>query len=272
MALRADTQQFKIWLLGIVLAILLFLSDSLIGLGLLRRVLSSFYAPAIPTQLLFSQLVIGPKITLEKTQQSTQKIQFLESQNAQLRAQTAQAEFLKRENEQLRIQLEKSSTSSAVSSLSSVVARVIYSFSETGIDVGTQQGVTQGDLVFWQDRLVGQVGKTDQNFSQVQFIDRGEVEIVAENQAGVVGLLRLNHGKVILDQIAIDEEIAVGDLIYSTGSVSQHIPVGLFIGEVKEIQSNPSSTVKIAVLDTGIPSQELSVVSIELERRDKTKQ
>lgn len=247
---------------------MLFLVDSTIRLLPLRQMITATYRLGLPISSRFSQVIVTPKLFVQKSLQSVEKIQSLEAKNAELRAQIAQSEFLGVENQALRSQIEKSASDAARLNYQQVVGRVIYSVAESGVDVGTQEGIGEGDLVFWNDRLIGKIGKTSPAFSELHLIDSAQMQLVGENQAGVTGLVRKSSGKVVLDEIASDQLIEVGDYVYSSGSLSEKIPPGLFIGQVSKVQMDLSSPTKFAELDTAPSSDELSVVIIRVYEKN----
>jgi cell shape-determining protein MreC len=223
------------------------------------------------------QWALRPWMTLEQRMQELAQIPIefvhsvstaqklianLQIKNAELQVNVAEAQNVKKENEALRLEIEKRDGSS-VQFESTIIAKPISIGSISYVDKGESDGVVVGNLVMAQGTLLGQVQKTDQFVSQVVTFDQGSWQTVAQTQNGVKGVVLGKNKRVLFTQVSADESLEVGDVVFTTGSVSGDVPSGLYIGQVTDILESVSAPVQTAVIEQGVKMESLPVMVIK---------
>jgi rod shape-determining protein MreC len=110
------------------------------------------------------------------------------------------------------------------------------------IDGGGDQGFEQNMTVISPDGLVGRVVRVRKNASLVRrIVDPGyrvSALTLRTRASGILG--RDNTGKLIMEWVSPNAEIAPGDTVISSG-LGSVTPKGILIGHVVEIQARPES-------------------------------
>lgn len=106
------------------------------------------------------------------------------------------------------------------------------------VDAGTNRGLQKDDVVVYKNMLVGRVVEVYPWFSKVALISDKRCKISAQCQIGSVGIFSgKNNGEVELNFIPHFKDVAVGDMILSTGNGLVY-PQGFALGEVVSIQTD----------------------------------
>lgn len=117
------------------------------------------------------------------------------------------------------------------------------------IDQGTQKGVKIGQVVVFQDNLIGSVVKVAENGASVRLLADPDSKIGAFSfgKAGKAkGILVGQFGtESLMDKILHEEQIEKGDLVYSEGTEG-NIPRGLILGRVMEVLEKDNEIFKQA--------------------------
>ncbi len=170
------------------------------------------------------------------------RIELLEKENADLKAQLFRQDLLPEE---------------------SAIVYSSYPFnskSELIISQGTNDGITTGDaVVYGTSVLVGTVTETSADKSVVTTIfDPGFETSVRIGNQGTDALMK-GGNELILDFIPAEDEIAIGDIVFTAGS---NLPYGLQVGVVKELKDTSGSVFKKALIEPGFEVKALRNVNI----------
>lgn len=125
-----------------------------------------------------------------------------------------------------------------------VIARVIAQqptnyLSSLAIDLGSEHGIQEGMPVVTEAGLVGRIHQVGPRSSTVLLItdtSSGVQALVQRETSRARGVVSGRAGDLpVMEYIAQDEDIAVGDLIITSG-LGGNFPKGLTIGQVVEVQ------------------------------------
>ncbi len=106
------------------------------------------------------------------------------------------------------------------------------------VDSGKNHGIQKDDVVVYKNMLIGRVIEVYPCYSKVALITDKRCKISAQCQAEVVGIFcGKNNGQAELNFIPHFKEIAVGEMILSTGNGLVY-PQGFALGEVVSIQTD----------------------------------
>lgn len=106
------------------------------------------------------------------------------------------------------------------------------------VDAGKIHGIAKDDVVVYKNMLVGRVVEVYPYYSKVAFISDKRCKVSAQCQAGVIGVFcGKNNGQVELNYIPHFKEVAIGEMILSTGNGLVY-PQGFALGEVVSIQTD----------------------------------
>lgn len=106
------------------------------------------------------------------------------------------------------------------------------------IDAGKNREVQKDDVVVYKNMLIGRVVEVYPWFSKVALISDKRCKISAQCQIGSIGIFSgKNNGNVELNFIPHFKDVAVGDIILSTGNGLVY-PQGFALGEVVSIQTD----------------------------------
>lgn len=128
------------------------------------------------------------------------------------------------------------------------------------VDAGKNKNIQKDDVLIYKNMLIGRIVEVYPWFSKAVLISDKRCKISAQCQAGSVGIFSgKNNGEVELNFIPHFKEVAVGDMILSTGNGLVY-PQGFALGKVFSIQTDNVSHHIIA--KTLIDLSELSYVYI----------
>jgi len=156
-----------------------------------------------------------------------------------------------------------------------VAARVIGRqpsgwFSTCVIDRGTRDGVRPGYAVASFRGLVGQVFEVSPTSSTVLVLSDSTSSIGALVQRSrAAGICKgQNSDVLLLNYLAPDADIRVGDVIVSSG-IGQLVPKGLPIGRVIAIRNDPGGFTKHALLRPSVRFDQLEEVFIVVRAEEE---
>ncbi|MDO8570739.1 MAG: rod shape-determining protein MreC [Candidatus Daviesbacteria bacterium] len=133
------------------------------------------------------------------------------------------------------------------------------------IDKGTNDGIILGQVVVYKDSFIGQIKLVSPKSSQVLLSEDpdSKIAVFSQNDEGRArGILLGQFGsKLLMDKILHEENIKVGDSIYSDGTEGK-IPKGLLLGKVTKVLEKPNEIFKQAEVEPIFESQNLDVVFI----------
>lgn len=172
----------------------------------------------------------------------------LRKENEALRQQVIQAELAARENRRLRALLAFRDGPRFPTDYDGIAAAVIArpsgSFAQAIVlAVGTNDGVRRDDPVVTEDGLIGRVTRVASRSSRVELLtDEQSAVSAVDIRTNVAGLVRHGRGAratLILDRVAKEDVVRVGDTIITAGwrspRLSSLYPRGIPIGRVTSV-------------------------------------
>lgn len=172
-------------------------------------------------------------------------------ENLKLKAQNAKFEDVMSENRNLRSQLGILERQEFELESASVIGKSIYT--SNGwilIDKGRKNGIEKGMSVIVADGvLVGKVEEAFDSTARVVFITEKSVNINVETlETGAVGVAKGDYGLgLIMDLVLQTDTLKTGDKVI-TSDISQDVPRGLLVGEIREINSAKNDLFQKAII------------------------
>lgn len=260
---NALTRQQKLIFAGCYLLIIfLLLFDLKFQLSILRTPFELLFRPFQYLEMNSNKTLEYPRSFFSSAFHSEKIIADLQRKNAELKTQIAEATFLKKENELLRTEIEKGHPENIPPESSAILGHIISLDTISYLDRGRNHGVKDQDLILLNGILLGKVEETEEFFSSAEFFITSDWEVVVQTENGVKGLVSGKNGRVYFMQASSEKKVEPGEAIYTTGNVAQNVPPGLYVGEIKEILQEPSSSTQRAVIDQTISISSGSIVKI----------
>lgn len=117
------------------------------------------------------------------------------------------------------------------------------------IDKGSSSGIKIGQAVVFNNNYVGKIAAVSEKASNIQLLTDPDSKVAAfsiNKEGKAKGVLVGQFGtEVLLDKILHEEQIMVGDLVYSEGTEG-FLPRGLILGRVSQILERENETFKQA--------------------------
>lgn len=133
------------------------------------------------------------------------------------------------------------------------------------IDQGSDASVKVGQAVVFKDNLIGKVVQVSQKSSNVQILQDPDSKVAAFSQGlegRAKGVLVGQFGtETLLDKILHEEQIAVGDLVYTDGTEG-NLPRGLVLGRVNEVLERGSEVFKQAKIKPVFDIRDVELVFV----------
>jgi len=119
---------------------------------------------------------------------------------------------------------------------SKILNRNMYQFyDKITIDTGSKGNVAKGDLVINEKGVIGIIETSDNNSSEVMLLTNKDINMSVKIK-NAYGILTSSNNEVLIRNIKLNEEINVGDEIYTSGLTS--IPADILIGTVSEVNTD----------------------------------
>lgn len=133
------------------------------------------------------------------------------------------------------------------------------------IDQGQTSQIAQNQAVVVNDNYVGKIIQVSEKASLIQLLTDPDSKVSAFSigkTGKAKGVLLGQFGtELLMDKILHEEEIAVGDLVYSEGTEG-FLPRGLILGRVKEVLSRENEIFKQAKVEQIFDIRDLELVFI----------
>jgi len=196
---------------------------------------------------------------LHNRQQLIRRIQDLEIRLSQSQARLGDLDQLSKENEELRQLLNSSSRS-----LNKVVlTRPILSFAQPTVSILADEEIAVGSAVLVKDTLVGQIKEKREGVALVELLWQGNSSpVLATTETGVQGIVTGDGKRVLFTEVPITDNLEIGQRVLTTGQ--RGIEKGLYIGEVRSLQTGASSAVQTAIIEQHVSFYEAQLVEIRL--------
>jgi rod shape-determining protein MreC len=190
---------------------------------------------------------------------------YLIEDNLRLRAESTRSQEIMQENEVLRNQLNILPRDKFEIESANVIGRDIYNDNDwILIDKGEKNGLKKGmSVIVSEGVLVGRVEEVFESSAKVIFISNPLINTNVEAvETGAVGLVKGNYGLgLIMDLVLQTDSLKVGDKII-TSDISQNIPRGLLVGEIKEISPARNDLFQKAIISSPVDFLKLRFVFI----------
>ncbi len=135
------------------------------------------------------------------------------------------------------------------------------------IDRGSNDGVKVDQVVLYKNYYIGNVKNVNPKKSEVLLSSDPDSHIAAFSQSTTGkarGVLTGNFGsEMLLDKILHEEEVQVGDLVYSEGT-EQILPRGLVLGQVAQVLGRDNEIFKQAKVKPVFDITNLDIVFVVL--------
>lgn len=185
-----------------------------------------------------------PFYLLENERRSAAEVQNLKKSYAHALARLSELEAVQKENDALRAMIVDTDSKTIKKRL----AAPVLSYAVTAVALGSEDGVTEGDLVYIADVLIGRVMTVSKTQSQVLlFSSRDSDPVLAQTETGVQGLLVGTGKRVEMTQVPVQLVINPGERLTTVGQPG--IPPGQFIGVVASVLQPTTAPMQTAVVD-----------------------
>lgn len=133
------------------------------------------------------------------------------------------------------------------------------------IDKGLSNGVKMGEAVVFNDNFVGKIVQVSQKMSFVQLLADPDSKVAAfsiSKEGRAKGILIGQFGTdLLMDKILHEEQISVGDLVYSEGTEG-NLARGLILGRVTEVLNRENEVFKQAKIQPVFDIRDLELVFV----------
>lgn len=176
------------------------------------------------------------------------------AENQNLRAELYSLEYLRKENESLKVALKSQGEVGRKYIPAHIFLGGKLSFTNSiTIDKGSRDGIAPGMAVVWGTKtFLGRVNEVSEEYSTVETILSSSLKLSAYVGPQSVPALITGGTDPIFEFIHTDIPIAIGDHVF-TASNSDHIPAGLYIGDIRSIQAAESGVFQSGIV--GLPYQ-----------------
>ncbi len=247
----------KSWIKKLTLLFFIWLF-SWIGLTApVKQKLSSWLEPIVIFNNQLLQQLIIPFNNLQRSYRAARKVQNLEYKLAHAQAQLSQLDQLKKENQALKKLVENTDRGLVETHIS----RPILSLSQPAVVLPKDSEISLPIAVLVEQTLVGISSQKKEGIAYIDLLWQKSVSpVLAQTEEGVEGLIKGDGRRVLLTEIPMEEEVTVGSRVVTTGQAG--IAADLYIGQVRSIESGPSSAVKQAVVEQYVSFYESSLVEL----------
>ena len=131
------------------------------------------------------------------------------------------------------------------------------------LNVGTEDGVEEGDVIIFGKFAVGEISEVQKYTSKVLLITSPSSNVPVRGQKNrAVGLVKGEVGLTLkMLNILVDETIEVGEFVVTSGVDSEY-PAGFIVGVVNKVNDNPAFATQEALINVQIDFSRLDYVYI----------
>lgn len=257
--MKIVTSNFKAYLFLSFFSLLIFLFDILGFLNFPKTVIQTL---TVPIQYGFYQgnKVVGNQFSfIINARTAVKENKALKIQMADILIENARLKKEKEENEILLSTYNKLNPKT----YDLTPTRVIGISRFLTIDKGSNEKIKIGQIIVFKDSFIGTVKLVFPKSSQVLLSEDPDSKIAVfsqNNEGRARGILFGQFGsKLLMDKILHEENIKVGDLVYSDGTEGK-IPKGLIVGKVTKILEKSNEIFKQAEVESIYDNQNLDIV------------
>lgn len=133
------------------------------------------------------------------------------------------------------------------------------------IDKGAESGINVGQAVVFKDSYIGKVVNVSPRSGNIQLLADPSSKVAAYSlglEGRARGVLLGQFGtETLFDKILHEEQIKVGDLVYSEGTEG-YLPRGLILGKVKEVLERENEVFKQAKVEPVFDLRDLELIFV----------
>ncbi len=242
----------------VIVVLIIFFLEWLGFLQLLKQYANKAIEPILKTNVQIARKVVHPISQLRDFRHAAYKIQSLEQQLAAAEVEVAQLRQLQQENQALRKLIENTDRQL----VNSFVSRPILSLAQPAVSLPeSDKNFRLPRAVLVEQTLVGVATDRQDNLALVKLLwQQSNNAVLAKTASGVEGLIKGDGHKVLLTEIPMDSEIAIGERVVTVGQ--QGITDNLYIGKIRSIESGQEQAVKQAVVEQQISFYDAVVVEL----------
>jgi rod shape-determining protein MreC len=134
------------------------------------------------------------------------------------------------------------------------------------IDKGERDGVSKGDVVVYEDNLVGVVDTASAYASIVKIVTHEDISFTAETLEGESsGVVKGQGSDLIFDNVVLTEKIEKGNIIVTRGDTDasgEGVLPGLIVGRIGNVHKNASDLFQSAEIESLVDFGMLRMVFI----------
>lgn len=222
--------------------------------------------PSLFVQGLIQSVYESPKVlfyTLIATASEDKELERLKKENRALRSQLVEFHALQKDNEALRAQFEEGTNASD----SILIAEVIgFQGGLANPDVlilnkGLTSAVKKGQAVVIDKALIGVIDTVGEKYSSVRVITHPDFKSVAKTDPdGVLGVIQGTGDRLLLDRVAITDELQVGQVVVTRGT--NELPPNIIIGKIETVRKEDSEPFQSAQVTAFVDTAHLTRVFI----------
>ena len=143
---------------------------------------------------------------------------------------------------------------------SKVLYRDVYDFfKEMTILKGSEDGVAVNSAVLNESGLIGTIKKVNKNSSVVTLITNPDSQISIKVN-NTYGILESKNSKLVLTSINNYEDIAIGDIVYTSGI--GNLPGGIKVGTVSSVSKNALGIEQMITVTSDVDFNALDYVAV----------
>lgn len=228
-------------------------------IGMIHRVLGWGVTPLASSATRVVQGIEWPVGAVIQFQSAARRLQQLENQYAQAIADLSRLEGVDSENKELKRLLENTDRTFRETR----VAGSLVSLVRPAVSLGKEDGIQVGNEVLVQNILIGTVSDVTPSISFISLLSQSEhPAVLAITQEGTQGVVRGTGRSIILDEVALDSPLEIGDRVVTSGQAG--IAKDLVIGQVVRVIKDPASPVKKAQIEQIVDFYQTRIVEVLL--------
>jgi len=195
------------------------------------------------------------------------KNQQLEQQLSDQKTDQTKISQLEEENQSLKNSLNYIDNESKDFITAKIIGRTTLNSQIFILNKGSENNIIKGLAVVYNNGIMlGKISQVEENISYLTLLTDNQSEIAVKilNSDKTMGLVKGELGvNTKIEMIPQDEELKINDIVVTSG-LERNIPEGLLVGEVQEINQNPSELLKEAFLEPYFNLKNLDYVMIIL--------
>lgn len=228
---------------------------ALSSFGILNGLRSVFESVTVPLQrTVFGLSVIG---------NGDHKIEKLKEENRKLASKIVSQTENERDIEALRSQFETADPKPSDLLPAEIIGRRANTLV---IDKGQSENVFEGDVVVYEDNLIGVIDKASEYLSSVRVITHGETSFTARtNSEETIGVVKGTGVDLVFDNVVLTEKLEKGDIVITRGDADERgegLMPGLIVGRVTSVNKKASDLFQSAEVKSFVDFGRIKMVFV----------